>query len=220
MQTECLLPRSQHLAKVLNISKSLLSRCAPYFLSFFFPLFSPSLLLFYPYFHQSKIIISVLVPLALLVVIIHQTFSQFQCLIFLLHRHRTSRLLVCVCVCSTHLLYWYTLYLYLRFTSCFANRDTFVLVPTYRTTPVSVFNHTRVLQEKVYEEMTRIFEGSDRRSTKDDLEQMKYLDRVIKETLRLYPSASCISRITETDVQIGELKIAISVCTLFILPAI
>ena len=105
VQTECLLPRSQHLAKVLNISKSLLSRCAPYFLSFFFPLFSPSLLLFYPYFHQSKIIISVLVPLALLVVIIHQTFSQFQCLIFLLHRHRTSRLLVCVCVFVPHIYY-------------------------------------------------------------------------------------------------------------------
>jgi cytochrome P450 len=69
------------------------------------------------------------------------------------------------------------------------------------------------LQEKVYEEMTAIFEGSDRRPTKEDLEQMRYLERVIKETLRLYPSASSMSRITETDLQIGELKIAYSVCT-------
>jgi cytochrome P450 len=68
------------------------------------------------------------------------------------------------------------------------------------------------LQEKVYEEMTGIFEGSVRRPTKEDLEQMKYLDRVIKETLRLYPSASSMSRITETDVEIGELRIAFSVC--------
>jgi cytochrome P450 len=66
------------------------------------------------------------------------------------------------------------------------------------------------LQEKVYEEMTRIFEGSDRQPTKEDLEQMKYLDRVIKETLRLYPSAFVIGRQTETDVQIGELRNVVS----------
>jgi len=90
------------------------------------------------------------------------------------------------------------------------------LVPTYRATRVSVLIHTRILQEKVYEEMTTIFEGSDRRPTKEDLEQMKYLERVIKETLRLYPSASSMSRITETDFQIGELRIAYSVCTRFI----
>ena len=73
------------------------------------------------------------------------------------------------------------------------------------------------MQEKVYEEMTTIFEGSDRRPTKEDLEQMTYLERVVKETLRLYPSAPAMSRITETDFQIGEFRIAYSVCTSFIL---
>jgi len=75
-----------------------------------------------------------------------------------------------------------------------------------------VFIHTRVLQEKVYEEMTRIFEVSDRRPTKEDLEQMKYLDSVIKETLRLYPSVSSVGRLTEKDVQIGELRNIVYKC--------
>jgi len=87
-----------------------------------------------------------------------------------------------------------------------------MLVPTYRSTCVNVFIQTHVLQEKVYEEMARIFEDSYRRATKEDLEQMKYLDRVIKETLRLYPSVSSVGRLTETDVQIGELRIVVSEC--------
>ena len=75
---------------------------------------------------------------------------------------------------------------------------------------MSAFVHKGVLQEKVYEEMTSIFEGSDRRPTKEDLQQMKYLDTVIKETLRLYPITVAIGRLTETDVQIGELRNAVS----------
>ena len=77
---------------------------------------------------------------------------------------------------------------------------------------MSVFFHTCVLQEKVYDEMTGIFEDSDRRPTKEDLEQMKYLERVIKETLRLYPSASSVGRLIEKDIQIGELRNVISQC--------
>ena len=107
-------------------------------------------------------------------------------------------------------MYCHTIYIYLQYTSCSVNLDIFVLLSTYRATCVSVFIHTRVLQEKVYEEMTTIFEGSDRRPTKEDLEQMKYLERVIKETLRLYPITVALARLTEKDVQIGELRNAVS----------
>jgi cytochrome P450 len=98
----------------------------------------------------------------------------------------------------------------LQYTSCFVNRDIFVVKATNPAIRVSVFIYLYVLQEKVYEEMTRIFEGSDRRPTKEDLEQMEYLDRVIKESLRLCPVGFGICRLTETDIQIGELKNVVS----------
>jgi cytochrome P450 family 4 len=38
-----------------------------------------------------------------------------------------------------------------------------------------------------------------------DLNEMKYLERVIKEALRLYPSVPTIGRILKEDVKIGNL---------------
>jgi len=37
-----------------------------------------------------------------------------------------------------------------------------------------------------------------------DLNEMKYLDRVIKESLRLYPSVPQISRLLKEDIEIGR----------------
>ena len=62
-----------------------------------------------------------------------------------------------------------------------------------------------IFQDKVYEELENIFQGSDRPPTMNDLKQMKYLDRVIKETLRLYPSLPVIGREIKEDVVIGKL---------------
>jgi cytochrome P450 len=39
---------------------------------------------------------------------------------------------------------------------------------------------------------------------------MKYLDTVIKETLRMYPITFAVGRLTETDIQIGKLRNAVS----------
>lgn len=60
------------------------------------------------------------------------------------------------------------------------------------------------VQEKVYQELQTIFNNEDRAMTKQDLLEMKYLEMVIKETLRLYPSVPVIGRVLKEDQEIGR----------------
>jgi cytochrome P450 len=59
-------------------------------------------------------------------------------------------------------------------------------------------------QDKVCEELDHIFQGSGHPPTMKELNMMKYLERVIKESLRLYPSVPFIARKITQDVQIGN----------------
>lgn len=59
------------------------------------------------------------------------------------------------------------------------------------------------VQAKVHEEMDRIFKGSDRPCTFEDTSEMKYLERVILETLRLYPPVPVIARTVNEDVKLA-----------------
>ncbi|KAG5682569.1 hypothetical protein PVAND_011914 [Polypedilum vanderplanki] len=58
------------------------------------------------------------------------------------------------------------------------------------------------IQEKVYAEQKAIFGNSDRDCTFADTLEMKYLERVIFETLRLYPPVPLIARKVNEDVKL------------------
>ncbi|XP_015512315.1 cytochrome P450 4c3 isoform X2 [Neodiprion pinetum] len=62
------------------------------------------------------------------------------------------------------------------------------------------------IQEKVVAELEEIFgEGnSERRPSMQDLHAMKYLERCIKEALRLYPSVPLLARQVSVDTKIGK----------------
>ncbi|XP_047096721.1 cytochrome P450 4C1-like isoform X2 [Schistocerca piceifrons] len=71
-----------------------------------------------------------------------------------------------------------------------------------------LLGHHPGIQEKVFAELDDIFrDDPKRRPTTHDLNNMKYLEMVIKEALRLYPSVPAIGRRATKDIEIGSYKI-------------
>ncbi|KAG5314296.1 C4G15 protein, partial [Acromyrmex insinuator] len=58
------------------------------------------------------------------------------------------------------------------------------------------------IQEKVIQELDEIFGDSDRPATFQDTLEMKYLERCLMETLRMYPPVPVIARTIKTDLKL------------------
>lgn len=73
------------------------------------------------------------------------------------------------------------------------------------------------IQDRVYNEIKHIFGESDRDATFADTLEMKYLERVIKESLRMYPPVPVIARQINEDVRLpSENVVAPAGCTVVV----
>lgn len=64
----------------------------------------------------------------------------------------------------------------------------------------------KIFQDKLYEELNYIFQDSNRCPNFEDLQNMKYTEQAIKESLRLYPPIPLILRKPRKDVHLSKSK--------------
>ncbi|GMS92664.1 hypothetical protein PENTCL1PPCAC_14839 [Pristionchus entomophagus] len=61
------------------------------------------------------------------------------------------------------------------------------------------------IQERVYQEIMQVLgEDTDRDLVREDMGKLSYLDRCLKESMRLYPPVPSVSRQLQQDFQCGE----------------
>ncbi|KAI6209968.1 hypothetical protein M3Y96_00277200 [Aphelenchoides besseyi] len=102
--------------------------------------------------------------------------------------------------------------------------DTFMFEGTDTTSSamswaIWCLTHHKECQEKVIEEVDRVFGDSDRSCTVEDLKELRYLEQCIKEALRLYPPVPFFTRKVKRDFKCLEYTIP-SGTTLLIAPSI
>ncbi|XP_014248923.1 cytochrome P450 4C1-like isoform X2 [Cimex lectularius] len=84
-------------------------------------------------------------------------------------------------------------------TFMFAGHDTSVSTLCYSLYLLAV---NPKIQDMLYEDLIKTFHSKDKNFTREDLNEMKFLERVIKETLRLYPTVPFIGRNANEDIKL------------------
>lgn len=90
--------------------------------------------------------------------------------------------------------------------------NTFMFEGHDTTTSASSFclyalSRNREVQQKLFAELREYFgDQLDRAVTYNDLQQLNYLNCVIKESLRLYPPVLAIGRALKTELKVGKFK--------------
>ncbi|XP_069701231.1 cytochrome P450 4C1-like [Periplaneta americana] len=60
------------------------------------------------------------------------------------------------------------------------------------------------IQDRVVQELQQVFGDSDRPATYEDLQQMQYLEMVLKESMRMYPPIPLVGRRLTQDYKLGD----------------
>jgi len=71
---------------------------------------------------------------------------------------------------------------------------------------LQLLGHHQTIQQKLYEEIEEVI-GNNSVVTLDDLNQMKYLDMVVKEGLRVYPGVPLFARELAHDIEFEGYRI-------------
>lgn len=91
-------------------------------------------------------------------------------------------------------------YLIINYISNFQGFDT--TASTLSTVLLMLGLHQYV-QDKVVEELSLLFDTQDQEVDQEKLNQMPYIEMVIKETMRLFPILPATGRTATADVQLG-----------------
>ncbi|XP_044261197.1 cytochrome P450 4c3-like [Tribolium madens] len=60
------------------------------------------------------------------------------------------------------------------------------------------------IQSKIMDELESVFGTDDRKPTLEDINNLEYLERVIKETLRLFPTKPLIARLVDKEIKLNS----------------
>lgn len=90
--------------------------------------------------------------------------------------------------------------------------DTFMFAGHDTTTGATCWTlfsigHYPEIQKRVHQELDSVFHGEDRPITPDDIMQLQYLDRVIKEALRVHALIPCILRSLSEDIVLDGITV-------------